>query len=124
MGEDGLTYKAGLGRFGPYVVKSGTGLDKPEYRSIKVPDHVLGVDMNRTLEIFAEERVRGKGRGKREALRTVGEHPLEKKPIEIFNGPYGIYVKCGKINASIPKEITPEELTLEKAMELIEARRR
>ncbi|MDB5037471.1 MAG: topoisomerase bacterial [Bacteriovoracaceae bacterium] len=122
--EGGLTYKAGLGRFGPYIVKSGPGLEKPEYRSLKVPDDVLSVDFSRAKEIFLEERVRGKGRGKREALRVVGEHPIEKKPIEIFNGPYGIYCKCGKINASIPKEIKPEDLTLEKAIELIEARRR
>jgi DNA topoisomerase-1 len=123
-GHDGLIYKAGLGRFGPYVVRSGGGAEKPEYRSIKVPDHVLQVNLTRALEIFAEERVRGKGRGKREALRVVGEHPLDKKPIEIFNGPYGPYVKCAKINASIPKEIKPEELTLEKAIELIDTRKR
>lgn len=122
--NDGLIYKAGLGRFGPYVVRSGGGTEKPEYRSIKVPDHVLSVNLSRAQEIFAEERVRGKGRGKRDALRVVGEHPIDKKPIEIFNGPYGPYCKCGKINASIPKEIKPEELTLERAIELIEARKR
>jgi DNA topoisomerase-1 len=123
-GHDGLIYKSGLGRFGPYVVRSGVGVEKPEYRSIKAPDHVLSVGLQRAVEIFSEERAKGRGRTKREALRVVGEHPLDKKPIEIFNGPYGPYCKCGKINASIPKEIMPEELTLEKAVELIDARKR
>jgi DNA topoisomerase-1 len=68
--------------------------------------------------------MRGRGRSKASALRTLGNHPIEKKPIEIFNGPYGFYAKCGKTNASIPKEIKPEDLTLEKAIELIDARMR
>ncbi len=123
--SEGHIVKAGLGRFGPYVVKSGGGLEKPEYRSLKKEDHVLHVDFNRALEIFKEERAKGRGaRSKRAALRVVGQHPIEKKPIEIFDGPYGPYCKCGKINASIPKEIKIEDLTLERAIELIEGRRK
>lgn len=126
LGDDpeGHKISAGMGRFGPYVVKSGAGLEKPEYRSLKKEDNVLTVDLKRALEIYAEPRMRGKGRSKATALRVVGNHPIEKKPIEIFNGPYGLYVKCAKINASIPKEIQPEDLTLERAVELIEARRK
>lgn len=85
----------------------------------------MHVDFNRALEIFKEERAKGRGaRSKRAALRVVGQHPIEKKPIEIFDGPYGPYCKCGKINASIPKEIKIEDLTLERAIELIEGRRK
>ncbi|MBN8555230.1 MAG: type I DNA topoisomerase [Deltaproteobacteria bacterium] len=123
--KEGHKVSAGLGRFGPYIVKSGAGLEKPEYRSLKKEDDVLYVNFDRAIEIFAEPRTRGtRGRSKAVALRVVGQHPIEKKPIEIFNGPYGLYVKCAKINASIPKEIQPDDLSLEKAIELIEARRR
>lgn len=123
--SEGHHIKAALGRFGPYVVRSGAGLEKPEYRSLKKEDDVLTVDLKRALELFAEEKVRGRrGASKKMALRVVGDHPHEKKPIEIFDGPYGLYVKCGKTNASIPKEIKPEDLSLEKAIELIESRRR
>ncbi len=125
VSPEGHTIKAGLGRFGPFVVKTGAGLEKPEYRSLKKDDHVLKVDLKRAIEIFSEERVRGKrGSSKKTAIRVVGEHPIEKKPIEIFDGPYGPYCKCGKVNASIPKDIKPEDLTIEKAIELIESKRR
>ncbi len=128
LGNDAEGHKVsvGLGRFGPFVVKTGAGLEKPEYRSLKKEDDLLKVTLERALQIFAEPKLGrgGRSRTKASALRLVGEHPIEKKPIEIFNGPYGHYAKCGKINASIPKEIAPEELTLEKAIELIEARRR
>lgn len=126
LGNDleGHRIQVGLGRFGPFVVKTGPDLEKPEYRSLKKEDNLLTIELNRALEIFAEPRMRGRGRSKASALRDLGMHPIEKKPIEIFNGPYGFYAKCGKINASIPKEIKPEEVTLEKAIELIDLRRR
>ncbi len=128
LGTDAQGHKVqvGLGRFGPYVVRTGAGLEKPEYRSLKKEDHLLTVELPRAEELFAEVRTKGGGRmrSKQAAIRVVGVHPIEKKPIEIFNGPYGLYCKCGKINASIPKEINPEDLSLERAVELIEARRR
>lgn len=122
--EEGHTIKAGLGRFGPYVVKTGKDLEKPEYRSLKKEDSVLSVDLNRALELFAQPKGQGRGRKKSTPLKVVGNHPIDKKPIEIYEGPYGPYCKLGKINASIPKEMKPEDLSLEKAVELIEARRK
>lgn len=119
---EGHKIKAGMGRFGPYVVRSGGGLEKPEYRSLKKEDDVLSVDLQRAIELFKEERVRGKRR-KSALVRVLGEHPVDKKPIEVYNGPYGLYAKCGKTNAPLPKDMKPEELTLEKAVELIEAKR-
>jgi DNA topoisomerase-1 len=126
LGQDseGHAIKAGLGRFGPFVVKSGGTMEKPEYRSLKKEDNVLSVDLKRALDLFAEPKGQGRGRGKATPLKSLGQHPIEKKPIEIYNGPYGFYAKCGKTNASLPKEVTPEEITLEKAIELIDARMR
>lgn len=124
LGHDpeGHIVKAGMGRFGPYVVRSGAGLEKPEYRSLKKEDHVLSVNLERALQIFAEPRT-GRGRRKAEPLKNLGEHPSEKTPVELFDGPYGPYVKCGKINASLPKEKSIHDVTLEEAVQLIEARR-
>ncbi len=120
----GHTVKAGMGRFGPYVVKSGAGLEKPEYRSLKKEDSVLSVNLERALQIFAEPKLGRGGRRRAAPLRQLGLHPQEDTPIELFDGPYGLYVKCGKLNASLPKEKKPEDLTLEEAVELIEARRK
>lgn len=121
--KEGHKIQVGLGRFGPFVVKTGAGLEKPEYRSLKKEDSLLGMTLERALELFAEERVRGRGRSKAAALRTVGKHPDDDVAIEVFNGPYGFYVKCGPTNASIPKEVKPEEITLAQAVDLINQRK-
>ncbi len=125
LGNDaeGHAIKAGMGRFGPYVVKSGAGLEKPEYRSLKKEDNVLTVNLERALQIFAEPKLGRGGRRRAAPLRALGKHPQDETPIELFDGPYGPYVKCGKINASLPKEKKPEDLSLEEAVQLIEARR-
>ena len=120
--EQGRRIQAGLGRFGPFVVKSGGDLPSPEYRSLKKEDDILTVDLARALQLFAEPKMGRGRRAKAQALKNFGNHPREKKAIELFNGPYGPYVKCGKVNASVPKEIKPEDLSLEKAIELIDAR--
>jgi len=124
LGKDaeGHSIKAGLGRFGPYVVKTGAGLEKPEYRSLRKEDSVLHVDRERAIELFNEPKG-GRGRRRSAPLKALGDHPHDKKPIEVYDGPYGPYVKCGKWNASIPKEILPTEISLEKAVELIEERK-
>ncbi|TVQ77877.1 MAG: type I DNA topoisomerase [Bradymonadales bacterium] len=123
LGKDpeGHQIKAGLGRFGPFVVKTGKDLEKPEYRSLKKEDSVLEVDLERAIALFKEPK--GRGRRRSSPIKSLGEHPQVKKPIEVYEGPYGPYVKCGKWNASIPKEISPSEIPLEKAVELIDARR-
>lgn len=124
LGEDkeGHTVKAGMGRFGPFVMKTGGGLEKPEYRSLRKEDSVLSVNLERALEIFAEPR-QGRGRRRSTPIKQLGEHPVDKKPIEIFDGPYGLYAKCGKTNASLPKGMKPEELSLEQAVRLIDDRK-
>jgi DNA topoisomerase-1 len=108
--ETGKEIRANVGRFGPYVVH------EKDFRSLKKEDSVLDVDLKRALELFAQP----KGKGRRSTpLRVVGEHPETKNAIEIFDGPYGLYVKHGKINATVPKEKKPEELTLAEALQLL-----
>ncbi len=110
--ESGKEIRAGLGRFGPYIVHDG------DFRSIKDPDDVLTISLARALEMLAQPKgSRGGGAGK-----EIGKHPDDNKPITLHSGKYGTYVKHGKVNATIPKDMKPEDVTLEKAVELIAER--
>lgn len=107
-----------IGRFGPYICHD-MGKDGKDYRSIKAPDNVLDITFERALEILKEPK---KTRGRRNAapVRELGKHPEDGEPINIYNGPYGHYVKYKKTNASVPKEKNIEEVTLEEALAWIE----
>lgn len=110
--DTGKEIRAGLGRFGPYIVHDG------DFRSIKEPDDVLTITLERALEMLAQPKgTRGGGVGK-----EIGKHPEDNKPITLHSGKYGNYVKHGKVNATIPKDMKPEDVTLEKAIELIAER--
>ena len=114
LGEHPETKKeirAGLGRFGAYVVHDG------DFRSIKEPDDVLTIGLDRALEMLAQPKF---GRGKRAAAGTeIGKDPADGKVITLHDGKYGRYVKKGTINATIPKELGEGAITLEQALELI-----
>jgi DNA topoisomerase-1 len=115
--------QAGLGRFGPYVVHD-LGKEGKEYRSLKAGDDVLTIDLERAIELLAEPK-KGRGGSTRKAkapLRELGSHPEDKEPVNIYDGPYGPYVKHGKTNASIPEGQTVEQVTLENALELLAAK--
>ncbi|MFN5513358.1 MAG: DNA topoisomerase, partial [Cyanobacteriota bacterium] len=107
--------KASLGRFGPYVVHD-QGKDLKDYRSLKVGDDVLTITLERALELLAEPK---RGRGSKTPLKELGVHPGDQEPVNIYQGPYGIYVKHGKVNAGLPEGETPETFTLEKALAVL-----
>jgi len=111
--ESGEPVKAGIGRYGPYVVH------KKDYRSLKDGDDVLTVDFDRAMELLSEPK---RGRRSREPLRDIGPHPDDGEAIKLFDGRYGPYVKHGKVNASIPRGAAPEDVTLEQALELLAER--
>jgi DNA topoisomerase-1 len=68
---------------------------------------------------LAKKAVRS-GRGAAaKPLHELGEHPSEGGPINVMDGRYGPYVKWGKVNATIPKEIEPAQVTIEMAVDLI-----
>jgi DNA topoisomerase I len=102
--------KAGLGRFGPYLIHDG------QYTTLK-EDDVLTVGMNRAVTIIAEAAT--KKRGLAEPLKVLGNHPDDNTEIAIFKGRYGAYVKYKTINASLPKGTEVEDMTLQAALELI-----
>jgi DNA topoisomerase-1 len=116
----GSKIKASLGRFGPYVVHD-QGKEGKDYRSLKAGDDVLTVSLERALTLLSEPK---KGRettrtNSKTALRELGMHPDEGTPVNIYDGPYGPYIKHGKINASIPEGHSVEDITLSTALELL-----
>ena len=113
--EDGALIEASIGRFGPYV-KHGS-----KYANLPDVDEVFTIGMNRAVEVLAAKQVRG-GRGAAAApLRELGEHP-DGGPIQIMDGKYGPYVKWAKVNATLPRGVATEDLTVEQALELIAAK--
>jgi DNA topoisomerase-1 len=55
-------------------------------------------------------------------LCSLGNHPTEDGQIEVFSGRYGPYVQHGKIRATLPKSVEPESLTMEEALDLLNAK--
>ncbi|EKF05951.1 DNA topoisomerase TopA [Tolypothrix sp. PCC 7601] len=118
--ETGGKIQASLGRFGPYIVHD-QGKEGKDYRSLKAADNVLTVTLERALDLLAEPK---KGRSSsssksKAALRELGTHPDDDTPINIYDGPYGPYIKNGKTNVSLPEGQSVEDMTLEKALELL-----
>jgi len=116
--ETGASIQANLGRFGPYVVHNLK--DAKDYRSLKAGDDVLSITLERALELLSEPK---KGRGSKskakQPLRELGSHPDTDEPVNIYDGPYGVYIKHGKTNVGIPEGETPETITLETALKLL-----
>jgi len=79
--------------------------------------------MNRAVQLLAEKVASRGGRGKAAApIRELGDHPQAGGAVNIYDGKYGPYVKWDKINATIPDTITPDDLTLAQAIDLIDER--
>ncbi len=119
----GSKIQASLGRFGPYIVHD-QGKEGKDYRSLKAADNVLTISLERALELLSEPK---KGRSStnsksKAALRELGTHPEDDEPVNIYDGPYGPYIKHGKTNASIPEGQSVEDITLAAALELLAAK--
>lgn len=109
--DDGEPVEVGIGRYGPYVRHNRV------YASIPKDEYVLDVTFERALELLKKKAARGGS-----ALRVLGEDPGSGETVDVRDGRYGPYVKRGKINASLPKGLSPDEVTLEQAVELLDAR--
>ena len=115
--------QAGLGRFGPYVVHE-RGEEK-DYRNLKGDDDVFTISLERAIELLAEPKKggrRGSGSKSKAPLRELGPHPVDAEPVNIYEGRYGPYIQHGKINVSVPKGESMEDLTLSTAVELLSAK--
>ena len=115
--ETGDDIMADIGRYGPYV-KAGK-----QSASLENPDEVFEIGVNRAVTVIAERKAKGPARSAgANVIKELGEHPDDQKPIKVLDGRFGPYVKYDKVNATIPKDENPEELTLERGLELIAAR--
>jgi len=112
--DDGELVEAGIGRYGPYV-KHGS-----RYANLPDVEEVFTIGMNRAVEVLASKPQRGRGAAV-PPLAELGEHP-EGGPIQVLSGRFGPYVKWGKVNATLPRDLAPEAVTLEAALELIAAK--
>ncbi len=111
--DDAAPVEAAIGRFGPYVKHNSTYANLPDV------EEVFTIGMNRAVEVLAQKLAGRPGRGAvAVALKELGAHP-DGGVISIMPGKYGPYVKWAKVNATIPKTIDPEALTLEDALALI-----
>ena len=106
---------ADYGRYGAFIKCGG------ETRSIrdKNPLKVLEVTVDDCLALLAKPKG---GRRSAEVLKELGEDPKTKKAVRLMDGRYGPYVTDGSTNASLGKDIEPEGLTLDVAIDLIRAR--
>ncbi len=115
--EAGEDIIANFGRFGPYVKRGD------EFRSLGADAEVFTVTLEQAIELFKQEK---KGRGRRTTTRTVlrevGVHPESSAKVEVLEGRYGPYVTDGTTNASVPKDVMVDALTLEEAVGLLKAR--
>jgi DNA topoisomerase-1 len=113
--ETGKPILAGFGRYGPYVQHDG------KYASLSSPEEVFEVGLNRAVSLLAEKAANRRPRGA-SVIKELGEHPSLGGKVQVLSGRYGPYVKHGKVNATLPKDIEPEQTTIEQAVELIAAR--
>jgi DNA topoisomerase I len=120
--EDGVMIWSNIGRYGPYIKHAESTSDRGGTNAnLESIDEVFTVGMNRAVQLLAEKVASRGGRGKAaKPIREMGEHPDLGGDVHVMEGKYGPYVKWEKVNATIPKEIEPADLTMERAVELIE----
>ena len=112
--ESGKDIILNSGRFGPYL--------KCENKSARLEnvEELFSIGLNRAITLIAEAKP---GRISSLLIKDLGEHPEDKKPVRVMKGQFGPYIKYKSLNATIPEEKEPTELTMEEALILIEKRK-
>ena len=101
------------GRFGPYVKcanKSST---------LETPDDIFSIGLNKAVTLIAEAKP---GRRSSNEIKNLGEHPEDKKPVKVMKGQFGPYIKYKTINATIPDDKDPNDITMDEALVYIDKR--
>jgi len=104
------------GRYGPYL-KKGT-----DSRTLASEDQLLTITLDEALAIYAQPKTRGRGTA-RPPLREFGEDPISGKKVTVKDGRFGPYVTDGETNVTVPRAETVEDLTAERAYELLADKR-
>ena len=115
--ESGKPITASIGRYGPYLAHDG------KYAKLGSTAEVFETGMNAAVVKLAEAAAGGgRARGSREPLKVLGPHPRTEAEIKLMEGRFGPYVTDGTTNATLPKSLAPDQLTLEEAAQLIDDR--
>ncbi|MGB3377367.1 MAG: type I DNA topoisomerase [Allopontixanthobacter sediminis] len=115
--ETGKEIEANIGRYGPYLRHDG------KYAKLTTTRDVFDTGMNAAVTLLAEATNRKGGtRAAAEPIKVLGKHPTTDAEMKVMPGRYGPYVTDGTNNATIPKDVKPEDLTDQQAIELIDAR--
>ena len=112
--ESGKPIVAGIGRYGPFVLHDG------KFANLDSVEEVFSVGINRAVSLLAEKAASGGRRfGASQPGRALGDHPSLGGAVTVRSGRYGPYVNHGKINATLPRTLTTDSITLDQAVELI-----
>jgi DNA topoisomerase-1 len=115
--ESGKPITASIGPYGPYLAHEG------KYAKLGSTAEVFETGMNAAVVKLAEAAAGGgRVRGSREPLKLLGAHPRTELEIKLMEGRFGAYVTDGVTNATLPKSLAPEALTLEEAAQLLDER--
>jgi DNA topoisomerase-1 len=101
------------GRYGPYIKCSN------ETRSLPDDLSPLNVSLEQALSLLAQPKTRGRSSTPKEPIKVFDESPITEKPVKLIDGRYGPYVTDGKTNASLPKGVSPEDMTFDHALRLL-----
>ncbi|MCU1684950.1 MAG: topA [Amycolatopsis sp.] len=115
--ESGDEITAQNGRYGPYL-KKGT-----DSRSLTTEDQLFEITLEESLKIYSEPKQRGRQASAKPPLKELGPDPVSGKPMVVKDGRFGAYVTDGEFNATLRKDDSIEELTTERAAELIAEKR-
>ena len=110
--DDNKIIQASIGPYGAYIKHNKV------YANIPNIEDVFDIGMNRAMEELAK-KIAARNPS-REPIKDLGEHPEREGTVLVMNGRYGPYIKWGKINVTIPKDIEPNDVTLESAIKLID----
>ncbi|MCT1458570.1 type I DNA topoisomerase [Aestuariimicrobium sp. p3-SID1156] len=113
---EGVEITAQNGRYGPYLKKGS------DSRSLSSEDQIFDITLDEALAIYAQPKARGRAAAAA-PLKELGDDPATGKPMVVKNGRFGPYITDGEYNVTVPRSETVEELTQQRAAELLADKR-
>ncbi|MFP5298832.1 MAG: type I DNA topoisomerase [Actinomycetota bacterium] len=112
---DGEVIEALNGRYGPYLKKG------KDTRSLETEDQIFTVTLDQALALFAQPKTRG--RRSQTVIKELGDDPTTGKPMSIKDGRFGPYITDGETNVSVPRGVSPETISPERASDMLAEKR-